>query len=106
MEVVYDLDTQARAKAEELGLPIERVATVGTDPRFLTMIRTLIEERIATENGELPVRVCVGNRPASHDVCASDCCPAPVREAVASDGRPRPGRPTSDGVPSGRGPVV
>ncbi|KIF07733.1 ferrochelatase, partial [Streptomyces sp. RSD-27] len=33
MEVLYDLDTEAAAKAAELGLPAERSATVGADPR-------------------------------------------------------------------------
>ena len=33
MEVKYDLDTEARATAERLGLPVARAATVGTDPR-------------------------------------------------------------------------
>lgn len=32
MEVLYDLDTEAKAKAEELGLPVRRSATVGADP--------------------------------------------------------------------------
>ncbi len=33
MEVLYDLDTEATAKAEELGLPVRRSATVGADQR-------------------------------------------------------------------------
>ncbi|CAM5450889.1 Ferrochelatase [Streptomyces alboniger] len=41
MEVMYDLDTEARAKAEELGLPVRRSATVGADPRFAAAIRDL-----------------------------------------------------------------
>ena len=97
MEVVYDLDTQARAKAEAIGLPVERAATVGTDHRFVSMIRSLIEERIATAQGRSPDRVCIGSRPANHDVCPLDCCPAPQRPAATA---------TRDGVPSGRGPVV
>jgi protoporphyrin/coproporphyrin ferrochelatase len=111
MEVVYDLDTQARAKAKGLRLPIERAATVGTDGRFVAMIRALIEERIATEQGLNPKRVCIGTRPANHDVCPLDCCPAPQRPtsgpgAATGSAGGRPGRPTSDGVPNGGAPVV
>ena len=99
MEVVYDLDAQANAKAEELGLAIERAATVGTDPRFVTMIRMLIEERIESENGLEPIRVCMGNRPANHDVCPGDCCPAPQRPVPGATGRP------GDGIPTGGAPT-
>ena len=35
MEVVYDLDTEAREIAEQVGLPFARAATVGTDPAFV-----------------------------------------------------------------------
>ncbi|MFI6482051.1 ferrochelatase [Nonomuraea sp. NPDC050663] len=44
MEVVYDLDTEARQLADELNLPMERAATVGTHPRFVAMVRELMEE--------------------------------------------------------------
>lgn len=71
MEVNYDLDTQAREKAEELGIHFVRVPTVGTDPRFVAMIRELIEERIdpAVEPRALG---SLGPRPGP---CAPDCCP-------------------------------
>src|SRR6185437_2421730 len=46
MEVVYDLDTEARAVAVEHGLNMIRAATVGTHPSFVAMVRELIEERI------------------------------------------------------------
>ncbi|MGB8941847.1 MAG: ferrochelatase, partial [Streptomyces sp.] len=41
MEVKYDLDTEATAKAAELGLPVARSATVGADPRFAAAVRDL-----------------------------------------------------------------
>ena len=111
MEVVYDLDTQAKAVAEELGLPVERAATVGVDPRFVAMVRALIEERIAVAAGIDPGRACVGTRPPNHDVCPLDCCPAPRRppggpSVPKTATRSDPGVPDPDGMPSGRGPVV
>lgn len=75
MEVMYDLDHEARHLSEELGLKFERAATVGTHPTFVKMIRELIEERISG-SGE---RCAIGELPASHDVCPIDCCPAPSR---------------------------
>ena len=74
MEVMFDLDTEAIATAERLGLQMRRAATVGTDPRFISGIVELIEERRA--NG--PVRA-LGTLDVRPDFCAVDCCPAPQR---------------------------
>ena len=76
MEVVYDLDTEARATAEELGLPFARAATAGVDPRFVAMVRDLLLERSAVERGERVERAAVGSE-AAWDVCAAGCCPNP-----------------------------
>jgi protoporphyrin/coproporphyrin ferrochelatase len=77
MEVVYDLDTQAKQLCEELQLPMVLAGTVGTHPRFVTMIRELIEERMSEE----PVRIALGALAPSHDICPTDCCPASQRPA-------------------------
>jgi len=74
MEVLYDLDTEARAICEEKGVNMVRAATVGVDPTFLSMIRELILERM----GQCKARA-IGRFEASHDECPKDCCPAPVR---------------------------
>ncbi len=42
MEVIYDLDTEARQRADLLGLRMTRVPTVGTHPAFVTMIADLV----------------------------------------------------------------
>ncbi len=70
MEVIFDLDHEARALCDRLGVPMERAATVGTHPRFVTMIRELIEERISPSD----VRPALGALGPSHDVCPDDCC--------------------------------
>jgi ferrochelatase len=70
MEVLFDLDTEARAVAERIGLRMVRADTVGTHPAFVRMIRELVEER-TTAN---PVRRCLGTRGPGHDVCPLDCC--------------------------------
>ena len=77
MEVLYDLDTEARTKAAELGLPVARAQTVGADLRFAAAVRDLVLERAAAERGEHPVRCAFGSLGPSHDVCAAACCPNP-----------------------------
>lgn len=76
MEVRYDLDTEATAKAAELGLPVARSATVGADPRFAAAVRELVQERAAAGRGLTPERCALGRLGASHDVCPVGCCPA------------------------------
>ena len=77
MEVIYDLDHEAKQRADALGLKIARAATPGTHPLFVSMIRELIQERL---NPALPKRA-LGARGPNHDVCPVDCCPAPMRPA-------------------------
>jgi ferrochelatase len=76
MEVIYDLDTEARETAETIGLPFSRAATAGLDPRFVAMVRDLLRERIPVERGESPRRAAEGSDPV-WDVCPAGCCPNP-----------------------------
>ena len=46
MEVLYDLDIEARQLCDSLGLPMTRAKTVGVHPKFIGMIRELIVERM------------------------------------------------------------
>lgn len=70
LEVVWDLDTEAAATAKRLGLGYARAATPGTDPRFVAMVRRLVQERLlgsgpAERLGEIEV----------WDACPGHCCP-------------------------------
>lgn len=82
MEVIFDLDTEARATAEKLGIELVRAATAGVDPRFVSMVRDLLLERATTERGDDVTRNAVGGLGPSWDVCPVGCCPNP--------GEPRP----------------
>jgi ferrochelatase len=70
LEVLYDLDEEARKTAQECGLTFVRAATAGTHPRFVQMIRELVEERMSDD----PQRPSLGSLGPSHDVCPADCC--------------------------------
>lgn len=76
MEVIYDLDTEAADLSHELGLNMVRAGTVGAHPRFVTMIRELIRERVENETA----RPTIGVLGPCPDICPPDCCPS---------GRPR-----------------
>ena len=77
IEVIYDLDTELQAIARERGVNMVRAPTVGVHPKFLQMIRELIEERLGLRQPR-----AVGQYPPSHDVCRADCCPAPARRPI------------------------
>ncbi len=62
MEVLYDLDTEARAVSQELGVKMVRAGTVGTHPAIIEMIAELVELEPAP--------------------CAEGCCAAPRRPPV------------------------
>jgi ferrochelatase len=89
IEVLYDLDEEARHTCQELGLPMTRAATVGTHPRFVQMVRELVVERMRG----LPLQ-SVGPLPPCPHVCAPGCCPRPERPAAAAPGRGSSSRPT------------
>ena len=79
MEVLYDLDVEARQLCDSLGLAMTRAKTVGVHPKFVRMIRELIVERM---NPGVE-RLALGSLVARADVCAEECCPAPRRAVVS-----------------------
>ena len=76
VEVLYDLDVQARATADRLGLVMRRAKTVGTHPEFVAMLAGLVRERIAA-----PRELSSHGWVATHDRCPAGCCPAGRRPA-------------------------
>lgn len=78
MEVVYDLDTQARETCDELGITMGRAGTAGTNPEFVS---ALADRIIATSEQRDPA--------CNDGVCATPCgtatcCPNLKREGVAA----------------------
>ena len=90
MEVVYDLDTEARATADRVGLAFERVPTPGVDPRFVSMVGQLLLERAAVERGERPDRLAAGREGPAWDVCPAGCCANPRADRPALCGADSP----------------
>ena len=74
LEVVWDLDTEAAAAAAELRLGFTRAATAGRDPRFVAMVRELVQER----HGAVCPRRALGGMGPGRDDCPAGCC-LPVR---------------------------
>ncbi|MEY4515140.1 MAG: Ferrochelatase [Pseudomonadota bacterium] len=70
MEVVWDLDHEAKAIADELGVTLVRAATVGEHPLFVAMIRELIEEKLGT----VSTRRTYGVSAPRPDTCVPGCC--------------------------------
>jgi protoporphyrin/coproporphyrin ferrochelatase len=73
MEVLYDLDVEARQLCDSLGLPMTRAKTVGVHPKFIGMIRELILERMNPQSD----RRASGSLGPRTDSCAENCCHAP-----------------------------
>jgi ferrochelatase len=92
LEVLYDLDVEAADRCSELGIPFARARAVGTHPKFITMIRELIVERM---NGS-EIRPALGNFGPSHDVCPVDCCLYPRPQG-------RPGAAGAQNTPASQG---
>ena len=72
MEVVYDLDVEARACCDELGVRMVRAETAGIHPRFVEMIAELVEERLSTSTD----RPAAGVLDPWPDRCPPGCCPS------------------------------
>jgi ferrochelatase len=75
LEVMFDLDTEAKELAAELGITMVRAGTAGTHPAFVSMLRQIIAERLSPNEPKLSIGLFGPN----HDVCPLNCCPAPQR---------------------------
>ncbi len=94
MEVVWDLDTEARETCEELGLAFRRTPTPGTHPSFVSGLVDIVEERLGTREG----RAAVGCFGPWYDVCRPNCCVKVMRDGTV---RPTVAAVDSEvGVPS------
>ncbi len=70
MEVIFDLDVEAAQTARDLGLPMARAATPGTDPGFTAMIAELAGSCLAGWPDVAPASL--GRDAAAF--CGAGCC--------------------------------
>jgi ferrochelatase len=75
MEVLYDLDTEARALCDQLGIKMVRAGTAGSHPLLVSMLRDMVLNSAASP--------MLG-------YCEAGCCPAPQQ-------RPAAARPSASG---------
>ncbi len=71
MEVLFDLDTEAKDKARELGMTMIRSGTAGTHPAFIRGLRELVMEYAVGDE-----RKAVGDHGPYAMVCPIGCCPS------------------------------
>jgi ferrochelatase len=80
VEVIFDLDVEVRELCEGLGLTMARAKTPGLHPRFVTMVRELIQERTCPDTE----RLALGpdgpppDGPSPHE-CRPGCCQLPPK---------------------------
>jgi len=72
MEVLWDLDTEAKEAADEAGLLFVRTPTPGVSPTFVAGIVDLIQERL--EGRPRDQRQHLTDLPGGFDVCRPGCC--------------------------------
>ena len=70
MEVLYDLDTEARALCDQLGMKMVRAGTAGAHPKLVSMICDMVLHSPTTEI-------------LAH--CEPGCCPAPQRPSPSGN---------------------
>lgn len=85
LEIVWDLDTEARQYAAERGVAFARAATAGSDPRFAPLVVELVLEQLdrAVPHGAPSTGVNADGAP-----CVPGCCAA--RATTSARGWPRP----------------
>ncbi|MDN5747889.1 MAG: ferrochelatase [Pseudonocardia sp.] len=81
VEVVWDLDAEARGRAEELGMGFARAATAGPDPRFADMVVELMAEHRHAFAPRALSGVPGGGCGVDGALCAVECC-EPARRPV------------------------
>ncbi|MGH3611932.1 MAG: ferrochelatase [Pseudonocardia sp.] len=74
VEVVWDLDTEARTRAGELGMGFARAATAGPDPRFAGMVVELVAEHVHGLAPRALGDVCGTGSTINGAPCAVGCC--------------------------------
>jgi ferrochelatase len=79
LEVVWDLDHEARKRAADFGMNFVRAATAGTDPRFAEMVGELVAEQARGAPARRCSQVPAAGQGSNGHPCLPDCC-QPARQ--------------------------
>ena len=84
MEVLWDLDTEAKETCAELGLVFHRVPTPGTHRKYVEGIVDMVSERLLGTNGKalLDGRASEAELGPWYDVCRPNCCSKTMRDGT------------------------
>jgi ferrochelatase len=74
LEVLWDLDHEARQRAASLGMGFIRAATPGTDSRFAEMVVELIDEHVHDAPARRCSQVSAAGQGINGTPCAVRCC--------------------------------
>jgi ferrochelatase len=74
LEVVWDLDHEARQRAATLGMDFARAATPGTNPRFTEMVVELVAEHVRGAPARRCSQVPAAGQGSNGTPCAPGCC--------------------------------
>jgi len=78
IEVLFDLDVEARATAAEIGLPLARAEAVNDHPRFVDALADAVVGAVERYGRGRPLSIVPAEPPAKREL------PPPVRPAAAS----------------------
>lgn len=81
MEVIWDLDTEAKETAEKLELEFVRTPTPGTHQKFVAGLVDMVAERLA-QLEERPAREGLSEFGPWYDVCRPNCCVKTMRDGT------------------------
>ena len=83
LEVVWDLDTEARDRAQELGMEFARAATPNADPRFAELVTELVAEHTSGAPMRKLSDFTAAGCTVNGALCAPLCC-EPAKRPVRS----------------------
>ena len=79
IEVLYDLDVEARATAADIGLPLARAEAVNDHPRFVEALADAVAAVVSRYGRGRPLSIVPAEPPAKREL------PPPVRPAAANE---------------------
>ncbi|MFD7844926.1 ferrochelatase [Nocardia sp. NPDC059764] len=84
LEVIWDLDNEAKERAAELGMAFARAATPGPDPRFARMVADLVQEYLTAAAPARLSEITGLGCTVDGAPCVVGCCALPPRRPAVA----------------------